>query len=92
VARIDAVEIGDVIAVVAVRRRLERREPDEVDAERVQIIQALHQTVKIAAAIAVAIHERFQVEAVDDRVLVPEVGDHSTATHLNDRLLRTYIW
>src|SRR6185295_12998626 len=25
---------------------------------------------------AVPVHERLQVEAVDDRVLVPEVGDH----------------
>ena len=76
VARIDAVEVGDVVAVVAIRRGLERREPDDVDAERVQIVEALHQPLEIAAAVAVAVHERLEVEAVDDRVLVPEVGDH----------------
>ena len=76
VARIDAVEVGDVVAVVAIRRGLERREPDHVDAERIQVVQALHQPVEVAAAVAVPVHERFQVEAVDDRVLVPEIGDH----------------
>jgi hypothetical protein len=91
VARIDAVEIGDVVAVVAIRRGLERCEPDDVDAERVEIVETLHQTAEIAAAVAVTVHERFKIEAVDDRVLVPEVGDHSTATHPTLRWLRTYI-
>jgi hypothetical protein len=30
--------------------------------------------------------------AVNDRVLVPEVGDHCCATHLDACLLRSYIW
>src|SRR4030095_7316660 len=69
----------DVVAVVAVRRRLKRREPQDVDAERLEIVEPLHQAVKVTAAVRVPIHERLQVEAVDDRVLVPKVGDHGAA-------------
>ena len=46
VARIDAVVIGDVVAVVPVRRRLERHQPHRGDAEPLQVVQASHQALK----------------------------------------------
>ena len=42
----------------------------------VQIIEAPHQSFEIADAIAVGIHEGLQIQAVDDRVFVPEIFDH----------------
>ena len=43
VARIDAVVVGDVVAVVAMGRGLERHQPDGGDAEAVQVIETAHQ-------------------------------------------------
>src|SRR5688572_17043550 len=74
--RIDSVVIADVVAVIAIRGRLERRYPDRVDAERVQVVEAAIQALEVAAAVAVRVHEGVDVEAVDECVLVPEVRDH----------------
>jgi hypothetical protein len=56
VTRIDAVVIGDVIAVVATGRGLERHQPDRRDAEAVQIVQPAHQPLEIADPVAIGIH------------------------------------
>ena len=73
VARIDGRVIGDVVAVVAQRRRIERQQPEDVDAEVLQIVELPRQTLKIADAVAVAVEERPDVRLVDDPVFVPEV-------------------
>src|SRR5262249_34951294 len=70
-------EVGDVVAVVASRRRLERGEPERVDAQALEIVEPATEPFEIAAAVAVAVHERLDVEAVDDGVLVPEVAGHA---------------
>ena len=80
VARIDVVVIGDVVAVVAAGRRLERHQPDRRDAEALQVIEPSHQALEIADAVAVRIHESADGQAIDDRVLVPEVVDHALWT------------
>ncbi len=77
VARIDAVVIRDVVAIVAMRRDLKRHQPDRRDAEAVQVIEAAHQAGEIADAVAIGIHVGADRQAVDDRVLVPEIVDHS---------------
>jgi hypothetical protein len=46
--RIDAVVVGYVVAVVAVRRRLRRREPDDIDAEALEIVETPAQPHEIA--------------------------------------------
>ena len=76
IARVDAVVIGDVVAIVAVWRGLKRHQPDGGDAEPLQIIEPAGQPGKITDAVAVGIHEGLDGQAVDDRVLVPEVVDH----------------
>ena len=78
-ARVHAVEVGDVVAVVAARRRLERCKPDRVDAEALEVVESPRQPLEVAAAVAVCVEERLDVEAVDDCVLVPEVVDHAFA-------------
>src|SRR6202043_2575850 len=56
VARIDAVIVGYVVAVVLAGRRLERHQPDRGDAEPLQVIEAPKQSLEIADAVAIGIH------------------------------------
>src|SRR6266540_662214 len=83
VARIDAVIIGHVVAVIAMGRDLERHQPDGRDAETMQIIETAHQTLEVADAVAVGIHVGSNRQAIDYRVLVPKVVDHR-ATRWSD--------
>ena len=80
VARIDAVVIRDVVAVVASRRGLEGHQPDRRHAEALQIVEPADQTLEVADAVPVRIHEGFDGEAVDDGVLVPEIVDHAASS------------
>ena len=85
-ARVDRVEIGDVVAVVAVGRGVEGQEPDAGGAEILDMVEPVGEPLEIADAVAVRIHEGLDVEAVDDGVLVPEI-DHGLvlrATELAD--------
>jgi hypothetical protein len=72
--RVDAVEVGDVVAVVAVGRRVERHEPDAGDTQADQVVDLLDQAAEVAAPVAVAVGVRLDVEAVDDGVLPPQFG------------------
>ena len=73
VAGMDGGVVGDVVAVIAQRRRKERHQPDGVDTQFLQVIELLGQAAKIADAIAVGIEKRADVDLVDDGVLVPEL-------------------
>ena len=64
--------VGDVVAVVAPRRGIERQQPDRVDAELGDVVELRHQAGEIADAVIVGIEERLDVQLIDDRVLVPE--------------------
>ena len=72
VARMDALVVGDVVAVVAQRRRVEGQQPERVDAEALQVVELLGQAGEVADAVAVAVEEGADVRLVDDGVLVPE--------------------
>src|ERR1700742_2702304 len=76
-ARVDREVIGDVVAVVAARRSLKRHQPNAGDAKPSQIVQAPDQTDEITDAITVRVHERADLQRVDDGVLVPEIFDHN---------------
>jgi hypothetical protein len=71
VGRIDRAVVGDIVAVVAERRGIEGQDPDDVDAETFDIVEALDQPGEIADAIAVGIVERLDVQLIDDGFLVP---------------------
>src|SRR5690606_11818502 len=75
-AGIDAVVVADIVAIVLVRRWLKRSQPDRVDTQRMQIIEATLKPFKVAYAVTVQIHEGFQIEAVNDGVFVPEIFNH----------------
>jgi hypothetical protein len=77
---VDAVEVGDVVAVVPSRRRLERGEPNRSHAEAFEVIETPGQPFEIADAVAVRVEVGLDVEAVDDRALVPEVADHASTS------------
>jgi hypothetical protein len=70
--------VGDVVAVVAARRRIERQQPDRAHTQFGDVVELRNQAGEIADAVVVRIEERLDVHLVDDRVLVPEriVGEH----------------
>ena len=72
VVRVDVGVVGDVVAVVAQRRGIERQQPDRGDAEVLQVVELRGQAAEVADAVAVAVEEGPDVDLVDDRVLVPE--------------------
>src|SRR5262245_38886778 len=76
IARVDAVIIGHVVSLVAMGRDLERHQPDSGHAKAMQVVQPAHQSLEVADAVAVGIHVGSNGQAVDHRVLVPEVVDH----------------
>src|ERR671910_311132 len=70
VAGIDPVVVRDVVAVVAAGSRLKGREPQGVDAQALEVVEAAAEPLEVAAAVAVAVEEGLDVEAVEDGVLV----------------------
>jgi hypothetical protein len=76
---IDAVVVGDVVAVVAIRGGVERLEPDAGDAEAGEVFETATQTFEVTDAVAVRVLVLLDVEAVDDGVLVPEIVDRHAA-------------
>jgi len=67
----DRLVVGDVVAVVVVRRLVHRADPDHVDTERFEIVEARGDAIEIANAIAVGIHEAARVDLVGHRLLPP---------------------
>jgi len=64
--------IGDVVSIIAQRRRIERQQPQGRHAEMLEIIKFLDQPLKIADAIVVGIEERFYMNLIDDRIFIPK--------------------
>jgi len=64
--RVDALVVADVVAVVGLRRRIHRREPQDVDAEVGQVVQPLQHAAEIADPVAVGVLERAGIDLVDD--------------------------
>jgi hypothetical protein len=71
IRRVDPVEVGDVVAVVAERRGIHRQNPETVDAQLLDVVEPLDEPREVADAVAVAVHERLDVDLVEHRVLVP---------------------
>ena len=84
VVRMHVAVIGDVVAVVLERRRIERQQPHRVDAELLDVIELRGEPAEVADAVAVRVEERLDVQLVDDRVLVPERGVRQRGLRLGD--------
>ena len=63
--------VADVVAAVAQRRGEERRQPEAVDAEPLQVVELVGQAAQVAGAVAVAVVEAADEHLVEDRALVP---------------------
>ena len=69
--RVDVLVVGDVVAGVVLRRRVDRREPDDVDAQRRQVIEPRLDPAQVADPVAVGVGEAARVDLVDDGGLPP---------------------
>ncbi len=69
---IDGHVVGNVVAIIPERGREEWQQPQAGHAEVLQIVELLHQPWKVTDAIVVAVHERPDVQFINDRVLIPE--------------------
>ena len=67
----DVGEVGDVVATVAQRRGEERRHPQAVDAQPVQVVELLGQSAEVADPVAVGVLEGTDEHLVEDRGLEP---------------------
>ncbi|OEI69691.1 trehalose synthase domain protein [Curtobacterium sp. ER1/6] len=69
--RQDRAVVRDVVAAVAHRRLEERRQPDGVDAEPLEVVQLADDALDVPDAVAVRVDERADHALVEDRTLVP---------------------
>ena len=63
---VDVAEVGHVVAEVGHRRPVERRQPDGVDPQPGQVVEALPDALEVAHAVAVGVGEGPGVHLVDD--------------------------
>ena len=76
--RVDVAVVGDVVAEVGHRRAVDRRQPDRVDAEPLQVVEARAQALEVADAVARRVGERARIDLVDDRLLPPHAAAKAT--------------
>ena len=62
--RVDVVIIGNIVALIGERRAVDRREPDNVDAEILEIIKLADNARKIADAVSVGITEALRIDLI----------------------------
>jgi len=72
VVAVHAAVFGDVVTVIAAWRRVERQQPDGVDAEFGDVVEFGDQAGKVADPVIVGVEKRFDVNLIDHRILVPE--------------------
>ena len=75
--RIDRRVVRDVVAEVEARRGVDRREPDRVDPERLEVVEMGRDPGQVADPVAVAVGEAARVDLVDDAA-PPPVGRQGT--------------
>ena len=63
--------VGDVVAAVAQRAREERRDPQAVDTEPLEVVELLHQSPEVAGAVGVGVAKGTDEDLVEDRGLEP---------------------
>src|SRR5215475_11150959 len=69
--RIDVGVVADIVAEIRHWRRIDRRNPDGVHAEPLQIVESAPNADEITNAIAVAVHKRAWIDLIDDAALPP---------------------
>ncbi len=69
--RVDIAVVADVVAVVRLRRALERRQPDGVGAEPRDVLEPAGCAAQVPHSVAVGVDERSRVDLVDHRRAPP---------------------
>ena len=72
VGGVNVLVVGDVVAVVLERRRIEGQQPERIDAEPLEIRELAGQARKIADTVGRTVDKGPHMRLVDDRVLVPQ--------------------
>src|SRR5712671_515265 len=76
VSWVNAIVIGHVVAIVAMRRDLEWHEPNGGYAKALQIVEPARQPDEVADTVVIGIHECPNRQAVNNGVLIPKVVNH----------------
>ena len=74
--RVDVLVVGDVVAVVGHRRAVDRAQPDDVDAEQLEVVEVGQDAAEVTDPVAVAVGEAARVDLVDDGGLPPVAVGH----------------
>ena len=74
IGRIDAAIIGNIVAVVAQRRGIERHDPNRGRSEILDVVKLFGEAGEIADAVIVEIEKGFHMQLIDDRVAIPFAG------------------
>ena len=69
--RVDVAVVGDVVAGVVLRRRVDGGEPEHVDAERGEVVEVREDAAQVADPVAVGVREAARPDLVDDGALPP---------------------
>ena len=73
---VDALVVGDVVAIVRLRRWVERAEPYAGHTQAGDVVEPLEHAPQVADAVAVAVLEAARPDLVEHRVLVPASAFH----------------
>ena len=84
--RVDVAVVGDVVAEVRHRRAVDRRQPERVDAEPLQVVQPRAHALEVADAVARGVGERARIDLVDDGLLPPHAAAKATGRRRRWRL------
>ncbi|VUX29450.1 Uncharacterised protein [Bifidobacterium pseudocatenulatum] len=79
--RIDILIIGNIVAVVVLRRPVDRAQPHHVHAEVGQIVKTAGDALQIADAVAVRVLEGTRIHLIHHRVGPPRVRGRAVGTH-----------
>jgi hypothetical protein len=72
IIRMDARIVGDIVAIVAQGRWVERQQPDSRHPQVLQVIQFARQFAEIADAVCMAVVKGTHVKLIEDRIFIPE--------------------
>jgi hypothetical protein len=81
-ARVDVRVVGDVVAAVGERRRVDGRQPQRIGAEAGDVLQPPGDAGEVALAVAVGVLKRARVDLVDDGVAPPRLGGSVGHSHI----------
>lgn len=66
---VDVLVVGDVISVVFVGRDENGRNPNDINAESLELVQLVDDAVDVSVTVVVGVFERLGIDLVDDGLL-----------------------